>query len=386
MASDRRRNNQPLSEPERPRFFKLILDDQGKLVFPRKFVRNHGHHLSSHVMLKVPSGAKWEVDVIKSDGQIWLQKGWPEFVKYYSISYAHFLVFEYEKENGDFNVTIFDKTATEIEYPSSFSHEKNMVDEAKEPDVSVQISDPPSRKTLTRHIPKGNRKKLIEKESSSKEQNLVLSNPPQAAKNFNSPNPSFKAPIISDCLNRGRLYITRTFFKNIEPGTKATMLEVNNRFWPVKLLNYPHLGRAALSAGWKAFAKDNSLNVGDVCSFEMINTSDQTLLMKVSIARDSPICLLTNGDDEKLECPVSKVEETRIEIPDKLSSKRKEKSPLSSSRPRKDMKNVENFTDMIGEDTIVEVKKEKGIHTEIPTLIGRGSACSLVVFEMKEKQ
>ncbi|WCJ19591.1 hypothetical protein M5689_001876 [Euphorbia peplus] len=59
MASSSRKNNKcVLSEGERPRFYKIILDDtirEKKLSIPRKFVRNYGHLLSSRVMLKVPS-------------------------------------------------------------------------------------------------------------------------------------------------------------------------------------------------------------------------------------------------------------------------------------------------------------------------------------------
>ena len=42
--------------------------------------------------------------------------GWQNFVEYHSICYGYFLVFRYE-ENSSFHVLIFDKTATEIQYP-----------------------------------------------------------------------------------------------------------------------------------------------------------------------------------------------------------------------------------------------------------------------------
>ncbi|XP_065872360.1 B3 domain-containing protein Os03g0620500-like [Euphorbia lathyris] len=377
MASYSNRNNEQFLFY----FFKIILDDQGKMRLPRKFVRNYGHHLPSPVMLKVPTGAKWHVEIVKNGGEIWLQNGWREFADCYSIAHSTFLVFEYNKRNGDFNVTIFDKTATEINYPFSSGnlHEPNIVDEAENNDVSVEILDHllPSRNTkvkpaislLSRPNKKiklgtskkalnpqcptgqveGNRKQSIEKKSSSKEQKLSFSNPPEAAKKFSSSNLSFQQQIVPDCLKRGRLFLPKSFVKNIEQGTKAIMLEVNNRLWPVKLLIYSYGVKISgvLSVGWVAFARDNSLKLGDVCTFEMINNSDQTLQMKVSIRRDLDLCL-------------PKVEDTTIEIPDNVldhfspSRKRKEKSTLSSSQPRKKMKKVENFT----KNTWKEPKKE----------------------------
>ncbi|XP_050214729.1 B3 domain-containing transcription factor VRN1-like [Mercurialis annua] len=90
-----RDDGRPMFKSKIPRFFKIILDDalrDGKLYIPRKFVRLYGNNLPSSVVLKVPSGAKWKLDLVKSDGEIWFQKGWQEFVNFYSIAYRSFLV------------------------------------------------------------------------------------------------------------------------------------------------------------------------------------------------------------------------------------------------------------------------------------------------------
>ena len=50
----------------------------------------------------------------RGDGEVWVDGGWREFVKYYSIGYGHFLVFRYEV-NSIFHVLIFDMTTAEIE-------------------------------------------------------------------------------------------------------------------------------------------------------------------------------------------------------------------------------------------------------------------------------
>ncbi|KAK4360674.1 hypothetical protein RND71_019626 [Anisodus tanguticus] len=70
------------------------------------------------VYLEVPSGEVWEVEVEHSQGQIWLAEGWQDFSDYYSISCGNFLMFGYNARSH-FNVTIFDMSAAEIEYPTA---------------------------------------------------------------------------------------------------------------------------------------------------------------------------------------------------------------------------------------------------------------------------
>ncbi|XP_071724891.1 B3 domain-containing transcription factor VRN1-like [Rutidosis leptorrhynchoides] len=106
-------------ELETPHFLKIILHDtvnQRKIMIPVMFVRKYGSDLSSPVVLKVPTGAEWKVGFEKSDhGEIWLQSGFFEFMEHYSIVYGHLLVFKYDG-NSKFSITIYDSTATEIEY------------------------------------------------------------------------------------------------------------------------------------------------------------------------------------------------------------------------------------------------------------------------------
>lgn len=111
---------------------------------PRKFVRKYGKDLSNPVLLKVPDGRTWQMELIKSDGEVWLQNGWQEFLEYYSLAHGSFLVFEYNKRDCHFNVIIFDKTASEIDYHVNVTNgeikEPKMIEET-ETDASVEISD-----------------------------------------------------------------------------------------------------------------------------------------------------------------------------------------------------------------------------------------------------
>ncbi|KAI6695296.1 hypothetical protein NL676_023006 [Syzygium grande] len=106
-------------ESETPHFFKIVLSDalqNGRLGIPKKFVRKYGSNLSNLVFLQVASGDVWEVELLRGNDGAFLRRGWPEFVKHFAIKQGHFLVFRYEGGSA-FRVVIFDKSASEIEYP-----------------------------------------------------------------------------------------------------------------------------------------------------------------------------------------------------------------------------------------------------------------------------
>lgn len=50
--------------------------------FASRYCKNNLQNLA---YLEVPSGKIWEVEVVHSEGQIWLAKGWQDFIDYHSI-------------------------------------------------------------------------------------------------------------------------------------------------------------------------------------------------------------------------------------------------------------------------------------------------------------
>ncbi|XP_012472260.1 B3 domain-containing transcription factor VRN1 [Gossypium raimondii] len=73
--------------------------------------------------LRVPSGAAWKVELTKCGGKIWFENGWLEFSNHYSLELGHLLVFRYDG-NSNFHVIIFDRTASEIQYPYTSNNQK----------------------------------------------------------------------------------------------------------------------------------------------------------------------------------------------------------------------------------------------------------------------
>ncbi|OWM75058.1 hypothetical protein CDL15_Pgr021409 [Punica granatum] len=51
---------------------------------------------SGAVYLRGPSGNYWWVKLIEESGNLYLARGWPEFIKDHSIGLGHVLVFKFD--------------------------------------------------------------------------------------------------------------------------------------------------------------------------------------------------------------------------------------------------------------------------------------------------
>ncbi|XP_043816904.1 B3 domain-containing transcription factor VRN1 isoform X2 [Manihot esculenta] len=270
-------------------FFKIILHStiqQGKLEIPRKFVRKYGNGLSSPVILHVPSGAKWSVELLNCNGDVLLGKGWQDFSNYYSLDIGNFLLFKYEG-NCQFCVLIFDKSALEIEYPCEniFNTKPNSDDlhnttiKENEDDTSVEALDFPSqckkmggKSTFlhqSRKFMQSRRKKNDHGKVKSSHACSWNSQALEDANNFITKYPSFKSMPAG---------FFRRYFKC---QTQNVILQIADTLWSVKLIRPSRRCAATLSAGWHAFSRENALGVGDVCVFELIKRN----LLNVSIFR-----------------------------------------------------------------------------------------------------
>ncbi|XP_024030815.1 B3 domain-containing transcription factor VRN1-like, partial [Morus notabilis] len=92
---------------------------------PKRIVNKCGDTLSTPVFLKLPCGSQWKLGLLKN--RLKMYKGWTDFSKNYSLGRGDLLVFEYEG-NSQFHVFIFDKSTTEIDYPSSSNRSEKQHD------------------------------------------------------------------------------------------------------------------------------------------------------------------------------------------------------------------------------------------------------------------
>lgn len=86
-------------------------------IIPQKFVRSQEEKLPERVLLKTPGGAAWAVDVERRNSKVSLQSGWPQFAIFYSLSFGYLVVFDFIGHRN-FQVRVYDPSATEINYPN----------------------------------------------------------------------------------------------------------------------------------------------------------------------------------------------------------------------------------------------------------------------------
>lgn len=95
-------------------------------------MRRYGHNLpADRVFVQVPDGPLWNVKLIMSNGETWLENGWPKFRDYHSITIGNFLLFDYDGTSR-FNVLIFDTSSTEIQYQLTTADHERVLDSTTE--------------------------------------------------------------------------------------------------------------------------------------------------------------------------------------------------------------------------------------------------------------
>ncbi|XP_038722812.1 B3 domain-containing protein Os11g0197600-like isoform X2 [Tripterygium wilfordii] len=101
----------------------------------------------------------------------------------------------------------------------------------------------------------------------------------QRASAFQSENPYFMVVMQPSYVNPGgRLKIPVEFGRDHLPGKRRNDVRLcvpDGRTWSVEYLCSPPppKSKRAFGDGWKEFMQENSLKIGDVCVFELINSS-----------------------------------------------------------------------------------------------------------------
>ncbi|XP_065871972.1 B3 domain-containing protein REM9-like [Euphorbia lathyris] len=136
------------------------------------------------------------------------------------------------------------------------------------------------KQDVKRNQPIGNKQPLNHKEVP----NFKAINDIRDLNKFTTSNPYFKATLLPSYLEHHHINVPVSFVaKCKKQSIEKLLLKVGNKVWPVKFKSYPLKPKFRLSGGFTAFVKDNSLQVGDVCVFKLIN--GDTLLLNVTIFR-----------------------------------------------------------------------------------------------------
>ncbi|OMO66288.1 hypothetical protein COLO4_30632 [Corchorus olitorius] len=270
-------------------FFKIVLEkaiQEGKLKIPSKFAREYRNALSSPVFLKVPTGAEWELELTKRDGKIWLEKGWDNFARHYSLKNGYFLVFRLEG-NSHFHVLIFDKTASEIKYPNPNQNDEAVRIEESEEENSIQVigeispgrrekpqlqSDRPCKRTRANAGYQNPKSALVG--NSTTVCNVRQLNSSEKAKvlkraDFKSNKSCFILVMQPTHIKRWLGFPADFARIHLKKRRGDVILCNSGKTWSAPYYSDSE-GRVKLK--WVTnFVQDNKLKVGDICAFELIN-------------------------------------------------------------------------------------------------------------------
>ncbi|XP_022158239.1 B3 domain-containing transcription factor VRN1-like [Momordica charantia] len=274
---------------------------------PKKFVREYNGVLvqallSSKMCLKVADGREWNLGLAKSNGRVWFSDGWQKFAEFYSLGFGHFLVFRYESQSSSFHVVVFDISATEIEYPAksirldkveemvkiesggdNIDHMVIWLDDFKVGQDSFAIEKPMN----------GEDRRWMKLPSTASQRERAMAK----ATDFQSTtlNPCFMCKISHSHVYPGKsLHVPKSFAEmhlKLEGPVELNLEVPDGRIWNARCSFYGATHRirrrTMLGSGWKRFARDNSLQVGDVCVFEMMRKNSRRISLKVYIFQAS---------------------------------------------------------------------------------------------------
>ncbi|KAM6591502.1 hypothetical protein CsatA_014107 [Cannabis sativa] len=331
-------SEKPTFSSRNPHFFKIILTEtlkENKIRVPQYFVEKCGETLTERVFVKLPCGSKWPMKLENDNGKFWLQNGWPEFMKHYSLKRGHMLTFRYDG-NSEIYAVIFDTNTVEIDYPSiPVCFDKSTIDgEIRVPKREVidtfprifakkHLSDrsykvtlkvPNEKKTWSvtytyREHERAKPRFQAHNSSSEKQEHRCKSSQRTDPQLVEKQLPSTFHERVK-VLEKDAIEHENSLFKIvIQPSNKRlvcvpldivekyirnegdAILSIPNgrQYWTAqfKMMKSYIDGncRAIIYNGWKKFMEDNNLEVGDVCVFELLNgieISFQVLIVRVS--------------------------------------------------------------------------------------------------------
>lgn len=275
MIGRRRRTEQQVASSittKGPSFFKVLIGDfANRLQIPPAFVKSYPGIIPSRgqIILSDANGGSWHVDVLQEvDGCFILGTRWSSFVLDNSLLPHEFLTFRYTG-NSKFLVKIYGKNGCE----------KNTL-----PPACQQVN--PDEKAVTQDKETGNTASPTDPD----DDDVQIPEPEiSISDSFQSRHPFFKVVMGRTYAHVGQVNIPNVFFKKyMGIKAKSVVLRVSEKSWTVNFVPYSN-SCGKFHGGWPKFVKDNNLQIGDECIFELVD--DRNLMFKVSIFSSS--CLDT---------------------------------------------------------------------------------------------
>ncbi|XLR05829.1 hypothetical protein HN51_060714 [Arachis hypogaea] len=274
-------------------FFQILVHNKfyQKLRVP-KCANECWKRMSNPIKLVLPYGVERKVNWTKRGEKIWLEQGWEKVVELCGLSHQWLLTFDYNGMSR-FEVKVYDNTTLRVAYYDEYDVENNKdVDETESEDDDDDDDDDDNDDDdddededdddddgddgdfAEDYCDEEYHYKFVQEHFKRKKTNTV---------NGSNRNPSFKIRIQESYVGSRCVAIPATFArKHLEEG--PIRMIVGNRAWTVCYKTWR--GRARyrkhkLQSGWLRFRRENNLEVGDVCVFELISKFPQTMIVRV---------------------------------------------------------------------------------------------------------
>ncbi|RLN19762.1 hypothetical protein C2845_PM02G07340 [Panicum miliaceum] len=281
---------------------------------PDKFVQHIRGRIAKTVKLESRTGCTFDVEVAESLGKVVLQTGWKAFACAHDLKMWDFLVFKYDG-TPRLKVLIFDLSCCEKVLPC---HTRDRGEGEEQIENSRSCDDFPMKSP-------GNKRKAWKQREGCMNVNTSSTSVSDSSGGSMSPEDQKSHCIPSYILPR-RTYLTFELKKKLKEKVRAICsktpiygcvmkktsiegkpqtMDISGEYADVYLpfddqtLLLQHLGKSwevrchiqksnfpskRLLKGWKQFARDNNLQVGDLCLFELLENREYT--MNVHIIRE----------------------------------------------------------------------------------------------------
>ncbi|XP_024175643.1 B3 domain-containing transcription factor VRN1 [Rosa chinensis] len=265
-SCSRRRENE---DSKFPGFYKCVdysVLQKGKLKIPQDFSEKFEVKVPHQCHLQTFSGS-WRVDLKRISGEFFFKKGWREFVVGNRLNLGEYVVFHYFG-HAKFDVEIYGHNRCSKK--SDRLHDVTIVD--SDSDCEPQNTEISLESEIECASELGRRTHFSRRGRASNRATISRSG-----------NPCFSVQMCQTHVTKGPLLTPRSFMRNIYKPKKVE-LQVGNMSWDV---NWIHLYQSSsrFSGGWLQFVKQNGLQEGDICDFELISKTFEVAVMKVSIRK-----------------------------------------------------------------------------------------------------
>ncbi|XP_021809503.1 B3 domain-containing transcription factor VRN1-like [Prunus avium] len=276
----------PASLVNAPSFFKIILErtlQDGMLEIPIIAVHTYGDYIADTAYFEVPDGSIWPIELTRRDREICLGRGWPEFAKSYSLEDGCFLVFSYAGKCSHFQLRIFRKNTLEMEYNSSSDDtEGNSNTSGDQTEGEKRTHGGDGGKTAS------HRSSEVDLRTAKLES--LKGRAFAKASSFKYDNP-FTVIRMQPSYVLNHLRISSSFVMKhiLSDGECNVTLQISDKkTWSARCMIDVYCGQLCARLhhhGWQAFVRDNQLEEGDACVFELIEKAPK-IKLRVRIFRD----------------------------------------------------------------------------------------------------